>query len=254
VIWSAHLSALFRELPYLERPRAAAAAGFTAVETWWPEDGLGPAWAVETARLGLDVSLVNCFGGDLDAGDRGFLNVPERRAEALESFRAALDLAGRCGARTVNVLIGRDTGDLPRSAQLALAADTLAACVPLAEAVGVTIVVEPINEHDIPGSLLPTPADAAELVDSIGSPIVRLLYDAYHAARSGSDPLREAPELLPLIAHVQYADCPGRGAPGSGELDLDAFVDALEGAGYEGAVGLEFFADGPTGDSLAFMR
>jgi len=254
VIWSAHLSALFRELPYLERPRAAAAAGFTAVETWWPLGGLGPAWAAETSRLGLDVSLVNCFAGDLDAGERGFLNVPGRRAEALEDFRAALDLAGRCGARSVNVLIGRDTGDLPRDAQLALAADTIAACVPLAEAVGVTIVVEPINEHDIPGSLVPTPAAAAELVHAIGSPSVRLLYDAYHAARSGSDPVREAPELVSLIGHVQFADCPGRGAPGSGDLDLAAFVDALEGAGYDGAVGLEFFAEGPTTRSLGFMR
>ena len=253
VIWSAHLSALFRELPYLERPRAAAAEGFTAVETWWPVDGLGPAWAAETARLGLDVSLVNCFGGDLERGDRGFLNVPERRGEALRAFSAALDLAGRCDAGAINVLVGRDTGDLPREAQLAFAADTLALCVPLAEAAGVTILIEALNAHDVPGSLLPTPAAAAELVGSIGSPCVRLLYDAYHAAASGSDPVREVARLLPLIEHVQFADCPGRGAPGSGYLDLDAFVGALEGAGYEGAVGLEFFADGPTRDWLGFM-
>ena len=44
-----------------------------------------------------------------------------------------------------------------------------------------------------------------------------------------------------------------RGAPGSGELDLDAFVGALEAAGYDGPVGLEFFADGPTRDQLGFL-
>jgi len=109
VIWSAHLSALFRELPYLERPQAAAAAGFTAVETWWPEDGLGPAWAAETTRLGLDVALVNCFGGDLAAGERGFLNVPERHAEAIDAFLAALDFAGRSGA-TATTSSTRTTG------------------------------------------------------------------------------------------------------------------------------------------------
>ncbi len=76
MIWSAHLSALFRELPYLDRPRAAVAAGFAAVETWWPHDGLGPAWAAETSRLGLDVSLVNCFGGDLDAATAGSSTCP----------------------------------------------------------------------------------------------------------------------------------------------------------------------------------
>ena len=253
MVWSAHLSALFRELPYLERPRAAAQAGFTRVETWWPDDGLGPAWAAETQRLGLEVALINSYGGDLDAGERGFLNVPERRGDALDAFLDALDLASRCGARTINVLVGRDTGDLPLGAQRAVAADTLARCVPLAEAAGVTIVVEPLNEHDVPGSLLPTPLAAAELVESLGSPSVRLLYDAYHAARSGSDPVREVVRLMPLIGHVQFADCPGRGAPGSGELDLDAFVAALDSAGYEGAVGLEFFADGPTQNHLGFL-
>jgi hydroxypyruvate isomerase len=253
VIWSAHVSTLFRELPYLERPQAAADAGFTTVETRWPDDGLGPAWAAETQRLGLAVALVNAYGGDFDAGERGFLNVPERRGEALEVFIEALDLAGRCGARAINVLVGRDTGDLPRDAQLAIAADTLARCAPLAEAAGVTIVVEPLNEHDVPGALVPTPQAAVELVESVGSPSMRLLYDAYHSARGGGDPVAEVAGFVPLIAHVQYADCPGRGAPGSGELDLDAFVAALEAAGYEGAVGLEFFADGPTVDSLAFL-
>ena len=69
---------------------------------------------------------------------------------------------------------------------------------------------------------------------------MRLLYDAYHAARAGSDPCREVAELVPLIGHVQYADCPGRGAPGTGDVDLGGLVRALEDAGYEGAVGLEF--------------
>jgi hydroxypyruvate isomerase len=254
LIWSAHLSALFRELPYLERPAAAAEAGFTAVETWWPEDGLGPAWAAETRRLGLDVSLVNCFGGDLAAGERGFLNDPERRDEALDAFRAALDLADRCGARAINALVGRDSGSFDRLTQLAIAADALAACAELAADTDVTIVVEPLNELDVPGSLVPTPRSALALVEDVGAPNVRLLYDAYHAACAGYDPVREVADFMPLIGHVQFADCPGRGAPGSGDLDLDAFVAALEAAGYTGAVGLEFFADGPTRDSLGFMR
>jgi hydroxypyruvate isomerase len=253
VIFSAHLSALFRELPYLERPQAAADAGFTAVETWWPDDGLGPAWAAETQRLGLDVALVNSYGGDLDAGERGFLNVPERRGEAVDAFIHAIDFAGRCGADKINVLVGRQTDDFDRDVQLASAADALQRCAALAEAAGVTILVEPLNEHDVPGSLTPTPRAAVELIEAVGSPYVRLLYDAYHAARAGGDPVAEVGELMPLIAHVQYADCPGRGAPGSGELDLAAFAAALEEAGYEGAVGLEFFADGPTRDHLGFL-
>jgi hydroxypyruvate isomerase len=253
VIWSAHLSTLFRELPYLERPQAAAEAGFTAVETWWP-DGTGDALADETARLGLDVALLNAYGGDLDAGERGFLNVLERREEALAAVRDALELAERCGARKLNVLVGREAADFDRRTQLAIAADALNACAALVDGTGVTILVEPLNELDVPGSLVPTPADAAALLQAVASPHVRLLYDAYHAARAGGDPCVDVRGLAPLIGHVQFADCPGRGAPGSGELDLDAFVRELEGVGYDGAVGLEFFTDGPTADALGFLR
>jgi hydroxypyruvate isomerase len=82
---------------------------------------------------------------------------------------------------------------------------------------------------------------------------VRLLNDAYHAARAGGDPVRDVAAYAPLIAHVQYADSPGRGAPGSGGVDLDAFVAALAAAGYDGPVGLELFHDGPTAEALAFL-
>jgi hydroxypyruvate isomerase len=80
---------------------------------------------------------------------------------------------------------------------------------------------------------------------------VAVLLDAYHAARMGLDPVAEAAALGPLIGHAQFADHPGRGAPGTGELDLDAFVEALGLAGYRGHVGLEFVPSGPTAQALA---
>jgi hydroxypyruvate isomerase len=253
VIWSAHLSMLFRELPYLDRPQAAAEAGFTAVETWWPDSGLGPSWADETVRHGLAVSLLNAYGGDIEAGERGFLNVADRRAEAIDAFRAAADLAHRCGAPRINVLVGRETPGRPRESQLADAAATLAACAEIAEEEDLTVLVEPINDLDVPGSLVPNPAAAVDLIESTGSPTIRLLYDEYHAARAGGDPCSEVASMAKLIAHVHYADCPGRGAPGTGEIDLGALVAALEAAGYRGAVGLEFDPGGPTGDALGFL-
>ncbi len=237
---------LFRELPYVKRPRAAAEAGFTAVETWWPEDGLAERWADEAVALGLDVTAINAYGGDIDAGDRGFLNVPERRAEAIEAFEAAAALGRRCGARRINVLVGREQPGPRRAAQLATAQDALGECAVIAEREGLTLLVEPINELDVPGSLAPTPAAAVALVEAAGSDSVRLLYDAYHAARAGGDPVREVAALAPLIGHVQYADCPGRGAPGTGELDLRVLVEALDAAGYSGPIGLELDPRGPS--------
>jgi hydroxypyruvate isomerase len=254
LIWSAHLSMLFRELPYLERPRAAAEAGFTAVETWWPGDGVGLQWVDEIARSRLAVSLINAYGGDVEAGDRGFLNTPERHGEAIDACHNAVEFARRCGAPRINVLVGRELPGRTREAQLGQVAATLAECTAIAREAGLTIVIEPINERDVPGYLVPTAAAAAELIASVGSPNLRLLYDAYHAARSGGDPCQEVAGLAPLIDHVQYADCPGRGAPGTGELDLHAFVSALEDADYAGAVGLEFDPRGPTRNALAGLE
>ena len=103
--WSAHLSMLFRELPYLER-RARWRRRFTAGEMWWP-DGDADAWADETVRHGLDVSLLNAYGGTIEAGERGFLNVPERRTEAVAAVRAAIRPRRLFGDRAYHSRQGR---------------------------------------------------------------------------------------------------------------------------------------------------
>lgn len=253
MIWSAHLSMLFTELPYLDRPRAARAAGFAAVETWWPPDGLADAWAAEVRACGLAVTCLNCDGGDIEAGDRGFLNDPARSDEALRALGAAARLAHAVGARRVNLLVGRELPGAPRQAQLDLALEVVRECAGIAGREGLTVLIEPINELDVPGSLLPTPAAAAAFVEQVGSGAVRLLYDAYHAARAGGEPGVEVGALIGLVDHVQYADCPGRGAPGTGSLDLAGLVASLDAAGYDGAVGLEFDPRGPTLEALGAL-
>jgi hydroxypyruvate isomerase len=238
MVYSAHLSMLFRELPYLERPAAAAAAGFGVVESWWPGDDLDE-WLDEVHAHSLEVRSLNCDCGDIEAGDRGFLNVPERREATLAAFTAAVAAAARCGAPFVHLLVGRDTGAVPREEQLAVAARVVAECAGIARAAGIRVLIEPINDRDVPGYLVTTPAEALGLIEAAGADDVLLLYDAYHAARMGADPLADVTRWLPRTGHVHYADCPGRGAPGTGALDLTRFVDVLERGGYDGVVGLE---------------
>jgi hydroxypyruvate isomerase len=248
--WSAHLSMLFTEVPPLNRPAAARAAGFGAVETWWPEPDTDD-WAEAVQRAGVRVALLNADGGDVSAGERGFLNVPALRDRELQRIDAALALAARVGCRRINVLAGRLTHDLSETRQRDAAAAVLREAAPRAASHGAVLVVEPLNSIDVPGYLLPTAADARSFIDSISSDSVRLLYDAYHAASSGADPIAEAPKLIDVIGHVQYADHPGRGAPGTGTLDLPRFADALLNAGYEGDIGLEFDPRGDTAAALA---
>ena len=250
---SAHLSMLFRELPYLERPEAARRAGFSAIETWWPAE-LGDAWAAEVQRSALHVALLNCYAGDIETGERGFLNLPERREETVRDFEAAVELARRTGAPRINMLAGLQLPGVPRRTQLMEAASTLRECAAVAAAADLTIVVEQINKLDIPRYLVPTAPEVADLIEVVGSSSVRMLYDVYHAARSGRDPLKEAPAYIELIDHIHYADCPGRGPPGTGNVDFFHLLDVLNGAGYSGMVGLEYDPRGPTMSTLAFLR
>jgi len=252
--WSAHLSMLFTELPALERPAAARAAGFELVESWWPPADDLDAWvdAVRAARLG--VSCLNAAGGDIAAGERGFCNLAEHDDDTFAAVAEALSLAERAGAPNVNVLPGLVAPDRPRDAQIEHAVGVYRELGRLAAAHGRTIVVEPINAVDVPAYLLPTPAAVADLLRRVRRPNVRMLFDAYHCARGGGDPIREAAAHIELIGHVQYADCPGRGAPGTGAVPIGAFRSALEAAGYDGAIGLEFDPRGPTLDALAGMQ
>ena len=77
--------------------------------------------------------------------------------------------APEAGAPTWHVLVGRDSGDFDLRTQIAIAADALAACAALVGGTGVTILVERLNELDVPGSLVSTPVAAAALVETAGS-------------------------------------------------------------------------------------
>ncbi len=248
---SAHLGTLWPELDPLARPAAARAAGFTMVEAWWPPAAVAGAWVEAVRAAGLRAVLVNADGGDLAAGERGYCDVPGREDEVLDAVRAAARVVTAAGGDAVNLLVGRRDPARTEPEQLAHAAEVVRAAAGAAAAAGARIVVEHLNPLDVDGPLLPTPADAAAFVRAVGHDSVSLLFDAYHAARAGLDPLEEVGRVAGLIGHVQYADSPGRGAPGTGEVDLRRLLERLDALGYAGPVGLEFVPAGSTEEALA---
>jgi hydroxypyruvate isomerase len=252
--WSAHISMLFAEHPYAERPARAHAEGFTHGESWWPgraEDR--EALAGEAARPGLRVALVNTDGGDMAAGERGFLCHPALEDHARRAFLDGLALAERVGARSLHALVGCRPPDVPGRVAWDQAAGMLRELVPEATLRGVAVVVEALNPHDAPGYLTGTPEDVERLAADAGGGI-GLLLDAYHVLCIGRDPAEEAARRAGVIGHVHVADAPGRGAPGTGELDLPAFLAALDDAGYDGPIGLEYDARGDTVGTLGVVR
>jgi hydroxypyruvate isomerase len=97
---------------------------------------------------------------------------------------------------------------------------------------------------------------AAAVVDrarAAGAGNVGILFDIYHLATNGDDIDRAIAAYAAKIAHVQIADAPGRGEPGTGQLGLGGYLARLEQAGYTGWVGLEYKPAVPTVDSLAWL-
>jgi hydroxypyruvate isomerase len=244
--WSAHISLLFAERPYAERVGLARAAGFDWVETWWPEtEAEREALVAGVAEHGVRVALVNTDGGDRELGERGFLADPAHEERGRRAFLDGLALAERVGARSLHALVGchPDAGH---------ARGMLRELVPEARARGIAVVVEALNPGDAPGYLTPTPEAVTDLIAGIDG--AGLLLDSYHMLRIGRDPAEQARRFAGAIGHVHVADSPGRAAPGTGDLDLPAFVAALRTAGYDGPVGLEYDAAGDTPGSLRFLR
>jgi hydroxypyruvate isomerase len=241
--FAANVSILFTERPFVERFAAAAAAGFGAVEFWWPEEPLD---AVESAIAAaeLEVVLVNFDGGSVVVGERGFVNDPAREARWRSHVPVALSFARRIGCGRMNALVGLSLPGVSRDEQLVRAAANVRFAA--RAAAPMSVLIEAINTVDHGPYLLSNTADAAAVVRAVGEPNVFLQYDVFHMARMGEDVEAALREHIDLIAHVQIADLPGRGEPGSGSLDFPALYALLDELGYDGWVSAEYWPTTPS--------
>jgi hydroxypyruvate isomerase len=250
----ANVSILFKDAPFLERFERAAAAGFAAVEFWWPA---GESLADVEAAIrdaGLQVALFNFDAGEMPAGDRGLLSDPDRAHRFLANVPVALDLAQRIGCERLNALVGLERSPAEREAQLDLAARNVARAADDAAPLGIDITIEAVNTFENGPYLVPTTRAAAAFIDRVGRPNVRLQYDAYHMQRMEGNLVATITEHADRIAHVQIADSPGRGEPGTGEINYPFVLDAIDALGYEGWVGLEYNpTTATTEESLGWM-
>ena len=255
--YAVNLSILFTELDLLDRPAAAKAAGFDAVEFWWPfSTATPPATEVNafvTAITEADVQLVglNFFAGDLAAGERGVASLPRR----IDEFKAGVDHAVEIGrvlhCPAFNALYGNRVDAASATEQDAVAVGALRYAATAAEDIGATVLLEPVS--GIPSYPLRTAADVITVLDNVGAPNIGLLADLYHLTVNGDDVAEVIENHTGRIAHVQVADAPGRGEPGSGDLPLENWLDALAANGYAGYVAAEYKPTVPSADSFGWL-
>jgi hydroxypyruvate isomerase len=252
----ANCSLLFAELPLLRRPAAARAAGFEEVEFWWPfaapvpDDAEVDAFVSAIQDAGVRLVGLNFFGGDLAGPDSGVLSLPDRAGEFRANVAVATEIGERLGVQVFNALYGNRVEDTPRQEETAL--ESLALAAGAAGRIGATVLVEPLSgPKPYP---LRTADQAAAVVAATGAANVGVLFDLYHLATNGDDIAAAIARHAGVIRHVQIADAPGRGEPGSGGLDLAGHLADLRNHGYEGRVALEYRPTTTTERSLAWLR
>ncbi|MFG2210147.1 TIM barrel protein, partial [Streptomyces sp. NPDC048638] len=221
--FNVNLSILFTELPLLERPAAARAAGFTAVELWWPwVDAPVPEQAeLDALREALDdagTRLVglNFYAGQLPGPDRGALSVPGAESER---FRANVPVAvafgTSLGCTTFNALYGNRVEGVSAQEQDALALENLVFAARAVGEVGGTLLIEALNAPESPACPIVSAPKAIEVVDAVnaasGLDNARFLMDLYHLSMNGEDLDEVIDRYTAKSAHVQIADNPGRG-------------------------------------------
>lgn len=237
---AANLTMLFTELPLAERIRAAADAGFVGVEVQFPYEVPAHQFKAALQEAGLPLVLINLPVGDLMTGGPGLAAVPERQAEFDAALAQALVYAAGVRPRFVNVLPGRLAAGVGHAQALETLVGNLRRSAEAFAPLGIRVLAEAINPIDMPGFLINTADDLDRLVAAVDHPNFAAQLDLYHMARQGLDLPACIAALGGRIGHVQFADCPGRGAPGTGSVDFAAALAALREAGYAGWLAAEY--------------
>jgi len=253
LIYAPNISWLLPELPVGERPGALSQAGFSAIEFGFPSAVDLDALERARAEYGLEIVLFNQDVPVWDRQNRGYLCDPDRQAEFHQRLEQALLLAERLSVQKVMLPAGVELPEIGRQRQHDLVVENLLYAAPLAALSKVLLTIEVLNPLDNPGYFLTSSQEAVEIVRQVDHPSVRFQFDTYHLqALEGGLP-EAIRKYGPWIGHVQFADHPGRGRPGSGSIDFGAILEALGAAGYSGLIGLEYMPQKPGLQSLAWV-
>jgi hydroxypyruvate isomerase len=250
---SAHIGYLFSEYPLADRLALARQAGFTAIEHPQPF----AISARDMARLLRDEDLVfsqiAAATGDAARGEKGLTALPGREADFRDALARSLDYAEAIGCPLVHPMAGVP----PEGASAASVQGTyranLAHAVEACRGRAVSVLVEAISEAAVQGYYMSRLEAVLDAADAVAPDEITILVDTFHARANGADAVAFVAQHGSRIGHVHIADHPGRHEPGTGAFDFNAFLTALETAGYTKAIGFEYIPVAGTQPGLGFL-
>ena len=235
--FSANTGFLWKDRPFLDRIRAARAAGFDAVE--FHDEAQGE--DVDRVRDALDGLPVVGLNVSM-AETQGCAAIPGEEARAESDFRAALAVADALDAGAIHVLSGRT--------EAAEAADTFVANLSrFAALTPRRLVIEPLCRAAAPGYWLHDIEQAARVIERAGAPTIGILFDVYHVAQEGHDLMDAFTRHRARVGHIQLADPDTRAEPGP---SLTPFLEGLQASGWDAPLGCEYRPSASVEDGLGW--
>lgn len=255
--FTAHIEALYQELPFEKRFAAAKKDGFNYVEIW--------DWINKDLDQIIELCKQNQVTLTAMSGDPQYdMCNPADHEKYVAQVKTSIDVAVKLNCANVVVHSNELTQAGPVKNPLTELSDTVKLCsmfrnlkelAPYAEKAGVTLIVEALNVvTDHIGNFLIDTKTAAELIKAVNSPSVRVLYDAYHMYLNEGKLCEITEKYLPQIGYIHFADAPGRHDPGTGVINYRNFFDFLKEKGYDGFASCELFAVSSTKEAIAAVK
>ena len=154
--------------------------------------------------------------------------------------RATAEIGAKSFSGVIYSAMGRKIDRMPDERYWERSAKGLKKIAKLAQDLGVTIGIEPINRYE--SFLINTCDQALKLKEMVGEPNVAIHLDAYHMNIEENDFYRPTLKAVPYLCHYHLSES-HRGTPGTGTVDWNAIYRAFGEANYTGLVGMESFAE-----------
>ncbi|MDQ8736402.1 TIM barrel protein [Paenibacillus sp. LHD-38] len=232
--FSVSIEAVYAGKDFVQSMVEVKRAGFNAFEFWiWWEKDL---YAIKAAKEALQLTLASIVTKFISLTD------PSKRKEYMEGLRQTIAAAQMLGCKHIISQVGQELQGVPREVQHRSIVEGLKECVPMLRQAGMMLVIEPLNTQvDHPGYYLYHSEEAFQIVDEVGSPYVRVLYDIYHMQIMEGNIISTITRNIDKIGYFHVAGVPGRHEPYTGELYYLNIFKAIEATGFRGYVGLEYF-------------